>query len=66
MTDRTAPADRANNQLAELEARYAALRQAARSPGAQPVDVLVDATPKSAEVVSPKRTSLPSVLPTVE
>jgi serine phosphatase RsbU (regulator of sigma subunit)/PAS domain-containing protein len=43
LTDRTAPADRANNQLAELEARYAALRQAARSPGAQPVDVLVAA-----------------------
>jgi len=38
--DRTAPADRANTQLAELEARYAALRQAARSPGAEPVDVL--------------------------
>jgi PAS domain S-box-containing protein len=38
--DRTAPADRANTQLAELEARYAALRQAARSPGAEPDDVL--------------------------
>ena len=38
--DRTAPADRANTQLTELEARYAALRQAARSPGAEPGDVL--------------------------
>jgi len=38
--DRTARPDRANAQLTELEARYAALRQAARSPGAQPGDVL--------------------------
>src|SRR5712691_6599460 len=28
------------DQVAELEARYAALRQAARSPGAEPTDVL--------------------------
>ena len=38
--DGTAPPDRANPQLAELEARYAALQQAARSPGAEPGDVL--------------------------
>ena len=37
--DRTAR-PRANTQLTELEARYAALRQAARSPGAEPGDVL--------------------------
>ena len=37
--DRTAR-PRANAQLTELEARYAALRQAARSPGAEPGDVL--------------------------
>src|SRR3989442_11455230 len=34
------PADRAGGQVAELEARYAALRQAARSPGAEASDVL--------------------------
>src|SRR3989442_6037134 len=34
------PADRAGGQVAELAARYAALRQAARSPGAEPSDVL--------------------------
>ena len=39
MTDRTARPP-AHTQLTELEARYAALRQAARSPGAEPVDVL--------------------------
>jgi len=38
--DRTARPDRANTQLTELEARYAALRQAARSPGAEPGGVL--------------------------
>src|ERR1700734_2476937 len=37
--DRTARPG-ANAQLTELEARYAALRQAARSPGAEPGDVL--------------------------
>jgi serine phosphatase RsbU (regulator of sigma subunit)/PAS domain-containing protein len=37
--DRTAR-PRANTQLTELEARYTALRQAARSPGAEPGDVL--------------------------
>jgi serine phosphatase RsbU (regulator of sigma subunit)/PAS domain-containing protein len=37
--DRTAR-PRANTQLTELEERYAALRQAARSPGAEPDDVL--------------------------
>ena len=40
MKDGTAPPDRANPPLAELEARYAALQQAARSPGAEPGDVL--------------------------
>jgi serine phosphatase RsbU (regulator of sigma subunit)/PAS domain-containing protein len=40
LTDRTARPDRASTQLTELEARYAALRQAARSPGAEPGDVL--------------------------
>src|SRR5580704_154870 len=37
--DRTAQPP-APTQLTELEARYAALRQAARSPGAEPGDVL--------------------------